>query len=178
MRIVLDEERWEAADDLSLQEILAQVSDRAHAKRRLVTFLEVGGKRLTDRDLAPALLARLGREVGDIRATSQSLEDILNGASEPLRRFGALIKEQGRTLIGDLRTGTGRGAVASLDAWLGLVADYLEATEAAGLSTRAARPGEPLSPWIPPLLEARAAEDAVRLADLIEYELLPRLPGY
>lgn len=175
MRIRLDEECWDVADDLSLQEILAQVSDRAHAKRRLVTSLEAGGKRLTDRDLAPALLARPGREVGDIHAMSQSFEDILNGACEPLRRFGALVKEQGRALIGPLRTGA--GAMAPLDAWLGLLADYLEATEATGLSTRAAGPGEPLSPWIPPLLEARAAEDAVRLADLVEYELLPRLPG-
>ncbi|MER3424863.1 MAG: hypothetical protein C4293_18220 [Nitrospiraceae bacterium] len=175
MQITLDEERWEVADELSVQEMLAQVSDRAHAKRRLVTSLEAGGRRLTDRDLQPAFLARPGREVGEIHATSQSLEEILNSASEHLRQFGVLVKEKGLSLIGPLRTGA--GSVASLDAWFGLLADYVEASEAAGLHKCSGLSDETLASWIAPLLAARAAEDPVRLADLMEYELLPRLPG-
>jgi hypothetical protein len=65
--------------------------------------------------------------------------------------------------------------VESIDTWLGRLADYTELLEAgrtqgvAGLSSAA------ILPWIQELLAARTSSDAVRVADLLEYELLPRL---
>ena len=174
MRIRLDEDQWEVDDTFSLLEILAQISDKAQAQQRLVTSLSVGGKQLTDRDLQPALLSRIGPEIGAIQAISQAMEDIMVSAEEPLQRFQALVRRQGEALTDSLRSGM--ADVRSVDEWLGMLADYVEATE-----MRRGLPGtnskyRPISSWVEPLLDARNAGDVVRLADILEYELLPSFP--
>ena len=52
MHITLDEEQWQVSDESSLMEILATISDRAQAQHRMVTSLTIGGKAISDRDLA------------------------------------------------------------------------------------------------------------------------------
>ncbi|HJU04501.1 MAG TPA: hypothetical protein VJ692_05060 [Nitrospiraceae bacterium] len=174
MRVQLDHEQWEVADDATILQVLAEVSDRAQAQQRVVTSLCFNDRRLTDRDLQPALFARTASEAGPIRATSQPMEDIVAGVEPQLRRFAVLIREQGQALIDPLRTST--APVQSIDAWLGLLADYVEAIEVR-LSCKHSDIGSSLvSPWIGPLLDAREAGDVVRLADILEYELLPCLP--
>ncbi|MGH7233255.1 MAG: hypothetical protein ACREJU_18130 [Nitrospiraceae bacterium] len=173
MQITLDEEQWEVADNLSLLQVLAQVSDKAQAKQCIVTSLRVGGKSLTDRDLQPALLSRIAQELGMVQATSRAVEEIVVSAEEQLLHFGALIRRQGESLIGPLRAGT--AGVNSVDGWLGLLADYVEAREMPRVPN-GAQSASYVSPWIGPLLDARSAGDVVRLTDCIEYELLPRLP--
>ena len=66
----------------------------------------------------------------------------------------------------------GEERLASLDAWLGKLADYIELVES---GRRTAPSSKALTPWVQELLEARAERDVVRLADLLEYELIPRL---
>ena len=61
------------------------------------------------------------------------------------------------------------------DAWLGRLADYAEMAQtgqAQGLSDTAATNA---LQWMQELVDARLAADPVRLADILEYELLPAL---
>ncbi|MEW6248552.1 MAG: hypothetical protein AB1555_17860 [Nitrospirota bacterium] len=175
MQVILDEERWEIEDGASLMEVLAQVSERTKAKQRIVTGLEIEGRRMTDRDLTPAFLARAAREVGNVRATSQTALEILAGAQASIERFGSLLKTEGRRLVIALREG--QGALAPVDTWLGQLADYLEVAEVASHNRSSLAGREALASVLADVMEARAAGDTVRLADLVEYELLPNLDG-
>jgi hypothetical protein len=174
MHITLDEERWQLPDDTSLMEALAQVSDKAQSKGCLVTQLTVGGRPVTDRDLQPSFLAQKGTDVATVEAISRSLRAIMSDAAATMTRFAAQLKTDGGALVGALRAG--RGGFTGLDMWLGRLADYAEMAvtgRTQGLPdtgmTRAL-------PWIQELVDARQAADAVRLADILEYELLPALP--
>jgi hypothetical protein len=173
MDITLDEERWQLPDDTSVMEALAQVSDKAERKGCFVTSLSVGGRNVTDRDLDPTFLAQKGSEVSKIEAASRSLRTIMSDAAGTMRLFSAQLKRDGDALIGPLRAG--RGGFAALDAWLGRLADYAEMAEAGrtqGLSDIG--PTNALH-WMQELVDARQAADTIRLADILEYELLPTL---
>jgi hypothetical protein len=173
MHITLDEEQWQLSDDTSLLEALAAISDKAQARHRIVTSLTIGGKAISDRDLVPALLNQSGQGLGPIAAVSQSLRTIIAEAGQAISRFAGQLHVDGQVLLVSLRSGTVQ--VESIDTWLGRLADYTELLEAgrtqgvAGLSSAA------ILPWIQELLAARTSSDAVRVADLLEYELLPRL---
>ena len=173
MDIKLDEERWQLPDKTSLLEALAQVNDKAERKGCLVTSLSVGGRSITDRDLDPAFLAQTGSEVSTIEAVSRSLRAIMADAVGTVRLFSSQLKRDGETLLVPLRAG--RGGFAALDAWLGRLADYAEMAQtgqAQGLSDMAATNA---LQWMQELVDARLASDPVRLADILEYELLPAL---
>ncbi len=175
MQVILDHEEWEVANEVLLADVLAQVSDRAQAQSRIVTSLIVGGRSLSDRDLEPTLLATKAGEAGGVHATSQAMSEVLQAAQHSLRKYAGLLRDEGAALVRPLRIGTGdRG---SLDAWLGKLADYLEMTETARAHALPDIPADSLIPWIQEVVDARAAADSVRLADLLEYELLPRLAG-
>jgi hypothetical protein len=174
MDVTLDEERWQLPDDMSLMEALAQVSDKAEQKGCFVTSLSVGGRNITDRDLDPAFLAQRGSEISGIEARSRSLRTIMAEAAGTMRLFSAQLKQDGEALIGPLRAG--RGGFGALDAWLGRLADYAEIAEAGRAqgvadTTAAAKALH----WIQELVDARQSADLVRLADILEYELLPAL---
>jgi hypothetical protein len=173
MHITLDEEQWELPDDTSLMEALASISDKAHAKHRLVTSLTIGGKTISDRDLVPAWLTQKVNSVGPVQATSQSLHSIITDAKRAIDRFAVQLRADGELLLTSLRSGTGQ--VGSIDAWLGRLADYTEMLEAGQTQGVAGLSSSLLLPWIQELLAARSCADAVRAADLLEYELLPRL---
>lgn len=177
MHITLDQEQWQLPDETSLMEALAHVSDKAQLKGCLVTTLVVGGRTITDRDLDPAFLAKRGSEVSTIEATSRSLRAIMADASETKIRFSVQLKREGEVLVGPLRAG--RGGFVALDTWLGRLADYAEMADTERLHGITDPAGAAVLSWIPEVLEARQAGDAVRLADILEYELLPNLahPG-
>ncbi|MEK6801141.1 MAG: hypothetical protein AABZ34_00535 [Nitrospirota bacterium] len=173
MHITLDGEQWQMPDDTSLINALAVLSDKAHAQHRIVTSLTVGGRAISDRDLDPAFLNQRGQDVGEVAGRSQSLHAIITDAKQAIDRFAAQLRADGLVLLGPLRSGTGQ--VGTIDTWLGRLADYTEMLEAGhaqgveGLSSAA------LLPWIQELLGARTTADPIRVADLLEYELLPRL---
>ena len=173
MQITLDEDQWDMSDEATVMEILAQVSDRAHAKHCLVTSLEVGGRPLTDRDLQPLFLARTGREAGAVRARSQTVTDIVADAQTTLEQYGRQLRAEGNQLVPALRAGQGRSA--QFDAWLGRISDYVEATEGTFAGTLSNGAGS-LVPWLSELLQAISEQDSVRIADLLQYEILTRLP--
>jgi hypothetical protein len=173
MQISLDAERWTVGDGTTLLEALAQVSNKARGRGRIVTTLKIGGRLCTDRDLLPEFLARTAREAGSIEAVSTATADILAGAKDTISQFGLLLRREGESMVRHLRTGTAQ--LSALDTWLGQLAEYMEITE------RAAEQGVPgfgrdtLVPWAEQLVDARRVPDTVRMADVLEYEILPRI---
>ncbi len=175
MRIVLDQDQWDVSNDRTLLETLTQVSDRAHERRRLVTALRVGGRSLTDRDLVPEFLSRPLQEVGEVEAVSQALQELLTREQDTVRRFAGIIRAKGEEVVRALRAGS--AGFASFDGWCGQLADYVEYVETARRHGVEAGAPVSLSSIVTELLNARAAGDAVRAADVLQYELLPGLPG-
>ena len=173
MRITLDHDQWDVSDDQPVSEVLTQVSDRAHARHRLVTSLKLGGRPITDRDLQPMLLSKLLKEVGPIDACSQNIPEIMTNAAPAITRFASTLKAEAQGFLTPLRMS---GIIPSaLDRWFGQLADYVELLQAAGQGSRASGDLQALSSWIQELLDARTIQDPVRLADILEFEVLPQL---
>ena len=122
MHITLDEEQWQVSDESSLMEILATISDRAQAQHRIVTSLTIGGKAISDRDLAPGFLNQSGKNLGAVQAISKSLHSIITEAKHAIDGFAAQLRTDGQSLLTSLRSGSGH--VGSIDTWLGRLADY------------------------------------------------------
>ena len=173
MYITLDGEQLQIPDDTSMMNALAALSDKAHAKHRIVTSLTIGGQTISDRDLTPSFLNQPVRNVGTMQAISQSLQTIIIEAKQAIARFAAELRTDGQVLLAPLRSGTAQ--VGTIDAWLGRLADYTEMLEAGHAQGVEGLSSASLLPWIQELLGARTTTDAIRVADLLEYELLPRL---
>jgi hypothetical protein len=173
MRITLDQDQWDVSDDQSLSEVLTQVSDRAYAQHRLVTSVKVGGSPITDRDLQPLLLSKLLKEVGPIDACSQNIPEIMTNAAPAISKFASTLKAEAQGFLTPLRmTGI---MPSALDRWFGQLADYVELLQTAGLGSPAFGDLEAISSWIQELLDARSIQDPVRMADILEFEILPHL---
>lgn len=170
MRVMLDQEQWDVVNQSTLGEVLAEISEKAHARARLITSLTVDQRTITDRDLDAALLGEPTAKYGQVRASSRSMNEVMQGAEDSIRRYGALLRDDARRLATHFRLGV--ESVAALDAWLGQLADYIEFIESSPTASASSRE---LPVWVPELLQARADRDLVRLADVLEYELAPRL---
>ncbi|MGC3973822.1 MAG: hypothetical protein QM771_05495 [Nitrospira sp.] len=173
MYITLDGEQLQVPDDTLMMNALATLSDKAHAKHHIVTSLTIGGKTISDRDLTPPFLNQPLRNAGTMQAISQSLHTIIIEAKQAIERFAAELRADGQVLLAPLRSGTAQ--VGTIDAWLGRLADYTEMLEAGQAQGVEGLSSASLLPWIQELLGARTTADAIRVADLLEYELLPRL---
>jgi hypothetical protein len=171
MRITLDQDQWEISDDHLVSEVLTQVSDRAHARHRLVTSLRLGGRTITDRDLQPLLLNKRLDEVGPIEAYSQKIPEIITHAAPAIARFASTLRTDAQGFLIPLRM---NGVIPSaVDRWFGQLADYVELLQAAEQGRPAGGDLLTLSSWIQELLDARAVQDTVRMADILEFEVLP-----
>lgn len=175
MRIFLNNEEWELSDEATLFEALAQVSDRAQSRQHVVVRLEVGGRPVTDRDLHPDFLSQTGNLIGVVRATSQPVTEISAATRELVETYGRQLRQEGTALVAAHQRG--ETATAGLDGWLGRLADYVEAIEQDCGYAATSKKRDSLVPWIAELLEARSRKDAVRMGDLLQYEVLARLPG-
>ncbi|GMV52015.1 MAG: hypothetical protein L6Q34_13385 [Nitrospira sp.] len=173
MEITLDDETWQLSDAVPIADVLASISDRAHAKHRLVTTLTIGGRPISDRDLTPVFLNQRVEGFGAIRATSQSLQSIISDARRAIALFGNQLRDEGLVLLPPLRSGLGQ--VGVVDLWLGRLADYMEMLDAGQARRVEGLSSAPLLPWVQEILDARGCADPIRMADLLEYELLPRL---
>lgn len=174
MQVQLDEDIWEVSDSVQLGEVLANLSDRAQAKGCLVTELMIGNRKMTDRELIPLTLAQVASSFGSIAAVSKRLDTIVQYSQETGGKFGQQLLLQGQKFVDDFRQG--HGIFPQLDQWLGQMADYLEwlqIYESVGL--KKPEGAQDLSFWVNELLNAREIEDEVRIADMLEYEVIPRL---
>jgi hypothetical protein len=173
MHITLDQEQWEVGTGTTLGEVFADISERAHARARIVTSLAVDHRNITDRDIDASLLAESTARFTRLTATSQSMQDIVRAAQDSAHRYAAVLRAEGLPLVHAFRSG--QTQVTALDLWLGKLADYLELMDGRRETTQSLEPTRPLSVWVQELLEARSARDTVLMADLLEYEILPRL---
>lgn len=173
MQIRLDDDQWVAATDASLEDVFAELSERAHAKARIVTTMMLDRRRLTDRDLEPGLLRESSAKFGNLVATSRTQEEIIQDARGAIGRYRELVVQEGSSLVRQLRQG--KQELSSLDRWLGKVADLLELIGNQASDPEADLMVGHMAKWIEELLAARHLSDTVRMADLLEYEILPRL---
>jgi hypothetical protein len=173
MRVSLDQDQWEAGAGTTLGDVLADVSDRAQAQSRIVTSLRIDQRAITDRDLDAEFLGKASGTFTRLTATSQSLPELLASARQAGARYAQNLCEEGNAIVREFRTG--RSQVGRLDLWLGNLADYLELADGVRQSRRVCDDERPLSAWVQELLTARTGRDIVLMADLLEYEILPRL---
>jgi len=173
MQITLDQDHWEVDAPLTMENVLTEVSERAHARARIVTKLQLDHRTITDRDLDPAFLAESVAQFRQLTAVSQPVPDLIRAAEGSMKQYAKSLRAEGAALLSPLRFG--RLPFSALDAWLGQLADYLEFIDGASATMQAGTGASTLAPWVQQLLEARAAQDQIRLADLLEYEILPRL---
>jgi hypothetical protein len=172
MRVKLDQEEWEPLEQATLGEVLAEISDRAHARSRLVTALRLDHREITDRDIDASLMMEPASRYGHLAAVTQSVEDIEHDAWIAAGRYAKLLQEKGLALLEAWRAGTPRDR--AMNEWLGELADYLEFMEGRRQRAVSEHPTS-LGFWVQELLAAREREDLVSTADLLEYEILPRL---
>ena len=170
MHVMLDQDQWEVINTVSLGDVLADISEKAHARSRLITSLTVDQRTITDRDLDSTLLSEPIAQFGRLQAISQTMDEVMRGAASAIQHYAGLLRNEAQDIASHIRMGDER--LTSLDAWLGKLADYLELVESKQGETR---PDRAMAPWVQALLEARTQRDLVRVADLLEYELAPRL---
>ncbi len=173
MQIMLDQDHWEVDAPLTMEHVLTEVSERAHARARIVTRLQLDQRTITDRDLDPAFLAESVGRFRQLTAVSQPMPELIQAAEGSIRKYAATLRTEGTALLSTLRFGP--WSLSRLDDWLGQLADYLEFVEGASTTMEGGAGGSALAPWVQQLLEARAVSDLVRVADLLEYEIFPRL---
>ena len=175
MQVQLDEEIWEMADTMKLEEVIARLSDKAHERGCLVTNLKVGQQAFTDRDLVPSVLSQEAGTWGKVEATSKPFETIVESGTKSAQEFGAGLKEDAENLVCAFRRGEKR--LRQLDDWFGRLADYVEWVELARtVGTSEGRPDSMVN-WLQKIIGARERVDLVELADLLEFEIAPRLPS-
>jgi hypothetical protein len=175
MLVQLDEEKWEVSDTAQLEEVLANLSDRAEAQGRLVTNLYVGNRPMTDRELVPRTLSQVASTFGTISAKSERMESLVRRSGETGKKFGQQLRADAQKVLEEFRQG--RGGLLHLDQWFGRMADYLEWIQIQQ-SVVGSQPtqSQDLSHWVNELMLARQSIDEVRVADMLEYEVIPRLP--
>jgi hypothetical protein len=175
MLVQLDEDTWEVSDTDRLEQVLADLSDRAQAQGRLVTELFVGDQPMTDQELVPPTLAKVASTFGRIAAKSERMDSILQNSEETAKKFGHQIRVDAQQLVESFRQG--KNGMRQLDQWFGQLADYLEwAQIQQAVSPSQSKESHDLSYWVSELMNARQNLDDVRVADMLEYEVIPRLP--
>ena len=173
MNIQLDNEQWQAGSTATLGDILTDLSERAHARSRIVTTVMLDSRRITDRDLDPHLIEQPSTHYRELVATSATHEEILESARGAIERYRSLVVTEGNSLANQFRMGI--QDLSAFDAWLGKVADAVEIIENGQKRLGTQSPGNAIAGWIEQLLAARHIHDTVRMADLLEYEILPRI---
>ncbi len=175
MLVQLDEKTWEVSDTDRLDAVLADLSDRAEAEGRLVTQLVVGDQQMTDRELVPPTLEKVASTFGRIEAKSERMDSILQNSEETAKKFGRHLRVKALQLAEDFRQG--KKGMGQLDQWFGQIADYLEWLQnQQAVSGAVPKEDQDLSHWVNELMIARKNFDEVRVADMLEYEVIPRLP--
>lgn len=173
MHVTLDQDQWEAGVGSTIGDVLADLSERAQARSRIVTSLRLDQRAITDRDLHAEFLCEVSGKFTRLTATSQSVQELLLSARQAAARYAQDLRVEGNTIASAFRAG--RSQMSALDLWLGKLADYLELEERGWKSRHTGEDELPLSTWVQELLTARNGRDLVRMADLLEYEILPRL---
>ena len=108
MLVTLDQEHWEIADAKTLGDVLADISEKSHARSRLITSLTVDHRPITDRDLDPAFLSEPIGRFSQLTATSQTIDDVMRGAAQSIQQYATLLRSEARELAREFRMGEER----------------------------------------------------------------------
>jgi hypothetical protein len=173
MQVQLDDDTWEMEDTARLEVVLADLSDRAQAKGRLVTKLTAAHRTMTDRELVPQTLAQPAKLFDPIQALSERMDTLVQQSEETAKKFVNQINREAQDLVEGFRMG--QPSYQSLDRWFGQMADYVEWGH---LHAKFGLPGDQVSTlkeWVEELMSARKVQDRVRIVDILEYEIIPLL---
>ena len=173
MRVQLDHDRWEMEDTARLEEVLADLSDRAQAKGRLVTKLTAANRPMTDRELVPQTLSQPAKLFDPIQALSERMDTIIQQSEGSAKRFVNHINLDAQDLVEGFRMG--RPSLQALDRWFGQMADYVEWGHLHAQVGLSGGNASTLNEWVEKLMTARKTQDQVRIADILEYEIIPLL---
>src|SRR5690242_3415398 len=127
MQITRDQDHWEAEAPLTMEDVLSEVSERAHARARIVTKLKLDHRTVTDRDLDPAFLGESVVRFRQLTAVSQPMPELIRAAEGSMRKYADTLRTDGVALLSPLRFEP--LPLSALDACLGRLADYLEFIE-------------------------------------------------
>ncbi|MEK7868974.1 MAG: hypothetical protein AAB271_01460, partial [Nitrospirota bacterium] len=116
MHVMLDQDQWEVVNALSLGDVLADISEKAHARSRLITSLTVDQRTITDRDLDSAFLGEPIARFTHLQAVSQTMDEVMLGAASTIQHYADLLRKEAQELASHIRMGDER--LTSLDAWL------------------------------------------------------------
>ena len=86
MLIMLDQDHWEVDAPLTMENVLTEVSERAHARARIVTKLQLDHRTITDRDLDPAFLAESVAQFRQRTAGSQPVPELIRAAEGSMKK--------------------------------------------------------------------------------------------
>lgn len=173
MRVQLDHDTWEMEDTARLEEVLADLSDRAQAKGRLVTKLTAANRTMTDRELIPQTLSQPAKLFDPIQALSERLDTIIQQSEGTAKKFVNHLNLEAQELVEEFRMG--RPSFQALDRWFGKMADYVEWGHLHAKTGVSGSHSSNLKGWVEELMSARKNQDQVRIGDILEYEIIPLL---
>lgn len=173
MRVQLDHDTWEMEDAARLEEVLADLSDRAQAKGRLVTKLTAANRIMTDRELVPQTLSQPAKLFDPIHALSERMEILVQQSENLAKKFVQQINLEAQEIVEGFRIG--HPSLPALDRWFGQMADYLEWGHIHARFGMSGGHASNIKEWIEELMSARNKRDFVRAADILEYEIIPLL---
>lgn len=185
MELILNGERtaFDASDCTNLAELVARAESLvAGAEESLVTEIAIDG-----RSLPPDALSALERHalegVGRVEILRRPKREVALGVLEQGADYcGRIVAAIGET-GGDYRAGRVQRASQRLAEVIDALSVLTGITYSiAGVFVEGARSlatlqGE-IQPWLEELLDAQTGEDPIRIADLLEYEVAPRIEGW
>ena len=173
MRVQLDHDKWEMEDTARLEDVLADLSDRAQAKGCLVTKLTAANRTMTDRELVPQTLSQPAKLFDPIQALSERLETIIQRSEGTAKKFLNQVNLEAQDLVESFRKG--QPSFQALDRWFGKMADYVEWAHLHAKTGTSGSTMVALKGWVEELMKVRKAQDQVRIGDILEYEIIPLL---
>jgi hypothetical protein len=167
-------------DCLNLAELIARAEAlEADGEPAVVVAVEVDGEALSpdelDRlELRP--LERVARVRVERRPSREIALGVLQQGADYTQRIRAFVLE----IVGDYRDGksenANRGLADVLDSLTVLTGiTYSIAAVLVDAATELAALQGEIQPWLEEMLEAQTEEDLIRIADLLEYEIAPRI---
>lgn len=182
MELILNGERSaiDAHDCLNLAELIARAEAlETSGEANVVVAVEVDGEALSADELEQLELRPL-ENVKRVRVERRPSREIAYGVLEQGAEYTQRIVAFVLEVVGAYRDGksesASRGLADVLDSLTVLtgITYSISGVLVEAATELAALQGE-IQPWLEKMLEAQAGEDLIRIADLLEYEIAPRI---
>ncbi len=182
MDLILNGELWpiDASDCANLAELIARAESReGDTEASVVVSVEVDGELLSPEALG-SLESRTLENVQRVSVVRRPAREVALGVLEQGADYTGRIVAAIAEIIGDYRTGRSESASRVLAD----VLDSLSVLTGITYSISGALPEEAkalaalqseIHPWLEEMLDAQSGEDPIRIADVLEYEISPRV---